>query len=158
MEVNFLEYVPIRKIAIDFSSRNIAIAYKGKFYHYRKFKSKDLFERLFELNKVIKNFLRMSDVKICYLEKPALPPTPLSVKAVCQASGVVLSNCFNHNISVIEIHNKTWKKIVVGSGNAKKQDIMNYVINKYKFENISQDVADAICIYEFGEKVGWKTN
>jgi Holliday junction resolvasome RuvABC endonuclease subunit len=44
------------------------------------------------------------------------------------------------------VHQATWKKVCLGNGQAKKDDIMKYAIEKWGDEFPEQDYADAVCI------------
>ena len=44
------------------------------------------------------------------------------------------------------VHQATWKKICLGNGQAKKEDIMKFVIEKWGDKFPEQDYADAVCI------------
>lgn len=149
-------------IGIDFSSKNIAIAFvsinSNKFgvdYHYIKTNKKDFYERLFYLFKEFKYFLDNAQVYYAYIEQPVIAMRHKSVRMVNQVSGMLLTLMMEYNITFGEVHNKTWKKVVVGNGNATKKEIMEYVQKTYQLNKISQDVADAICILEYGNKTGW---
>ena len=48
------------------------------------------------------------------------------------------------NTSIID--NRSWKKEIVGKGNAKKEDIKKYAIDKWGEKFPEQDYADAACI------------
>ena len=151
-------------IAIDFSSKNIAIVFtsisdKIEFTcTYFVTKEKNFADRFIYLMEKFEEFLVDKYIYVAYIEEPAIAMRHKSVKMVNQVSGMILALLAEHKISFKEIHNKTWKKVVVGNGNAKKKDIMNYVVDKYKIKvKISQDVADAACIYEYGNKMGWET-
>jgi len=149
-------------IGIDFSSKNIAIAFTsinenklGIDYYYIQTKLKNFKERFEYLLKEFNYFLENAEVRVAYIEEPVIALRHKSVKMVNQVSGMLLALLIKYGIKFREIHNKTWKKEIVGNGNATKKDIMQYIKDKFRMYKISQDVADAICIYEFGVKEQW---
>jgi len=58
------------------------------------------------------------------------------------AKAILLAAGFNP----VEVNNKSWKKQIIGSGNASKGDIMTYAKNRWGDIFTEQDFADAACI------------
>ena len=77
-------------------------------------------------------------------------------------------NEFSDKISISEVNVKTWKKVVLGNGNAHKEDSVKFVEENYPQVDLNvivehkrkpteylkdDDTADAICIGLYGNKV-----
>lgn len=62
--------------------------------------------------------------------------------------GIIQKYCAENKIPYKAIPNKTWKKIIVGNGNAKKEQILEYAKKRWP-EITFQDQADAVCILQY---------
>jgi len=71
------------------------------------------------------------------------PRTTLAIAYVVGGVRVVLQE---HSIPHILVDNRSWKKAVVGKGNAKKEDIKTFAVAKWGEVFTEQDFADAACI------------
>jgi len=71
------------------------------------------------------------------------PRTTLAIAYVVGGVRVVLQE---HEIPHILVDNRSWKKDIVGKGNAKKEDIKTFAIAKWGEIFTEQDFADAACI------------
>jgi Holliday junction resolvasome RuvABC endonuclease subunit len=71
------------------------------------------------------------------------PRTTLAIAYVVGGVRVVLQE---HSIQNVLVDNRSWKKDVVGKGNAKKEDIKTFAIAKWGEVFTEQDFADAACI------------
>ena len=71
------------------------------------------------------------------------PRTTLAIAYVVGGVRVVLQE---HSIPYILVDNRSWKKNIIGKGNAKKEDIKNFAIEKWGEVFTEQDFADAACI------------
>ena len=71
---------------------------------------------------------------------------------IAQISGAVLSAVNGELVPV-----STWKKEVVGKGNAKKEEIREWLKTQpeYKYASSSQDWIDATCLRLYGESKAW---
>jgi Holliday junction resolvasome RuvABC endonuclease subunit len=91
-----------------------------------------------------------------YLEAPILTKMggPKSLIPQAQASGVVYGVAAHHDIPVVEVDQAHWKKVVIGRGNANKQDISDWLrANHEDWWNDchgDQDLMDATCIAIYG--------
>lgn len=96
-----------------------------------------------------------NDLEAVFIERPTGQfPSP----ALVQANGVIqvamvrgATALFSHPLSVFEISPGTWKKEALGSGRAKKQDVLEWSEvelskNPRRYPRISQDEADALAI------------
>ena len=71
------------------------------------------------------------------------PRTTLAIAYVVGGVRVVLQQ---RSIPHILIDNRSWKKVILGKGNAKKPDIKSFAIEKWGDIFTEQDFADAACI------------
>ena len=60
--------------------------------------------------------------------------------------GAVWLSLLQAGIDTVKIDNRQWKKVVLNKGNATKQDIKDYAIDKWGDIFPEQDFADAACI------------
>lgn len=71
-----------------------------------------------------------------------------------QTQAVVLLAAEHVGAFAYEVAVGTWKKAVVGKGNAKKHEVAEFARETWKeLEAESQDVIDARCIQEYGARV-----
>ena len=61
--------------------------------------------------------------------------------------------CLHHKIDCFPVNVKTWKRSVLGDGNADKDKIkaMAKQIFGAKIDKLSQDAADALCVAKWGD-------
>jgi len=75
-----------------------------------------------------------------------------NAKATIAISGVVAACKYalhSSGIPFSAVDNNTWKKAVIGRGNAKKPDILEYAEETAGIKFLEQDYADAYCIARF---------
>lgn len=89
------------------------------------------------------------DLEAVFIERPT---GGFSQPALYQANGVIQVaimelgwNEYAHPISVFELSPGTWKKEALGSGRAKKQDVMEWAHGN-QIDGLTQDEADALAI------------
>ena len=71
---------------------------------------------------------------------------PKTTIAIANVVGAVWAFLLKEGIPTSIIDNRSWKKEIVGKGNAKKEDIKNCSIDKWGDKFPEQDYADAACI------------
>jgi len=71
------------------------------------------------------------------------PKTTMQIASVVYGAKLI---CYFHGILSDLVQNKVWKKVVIGTGNASKPDILEYSTKFWKCEFKEQDWADAACI------------
>jgi len=111
---------------------------------------------------LIKNFWDdISRIKIIHTEQRRFIATveeslyiqyPRTAVQLASVVGCVKFCCYYNGFQLIGVDNKSWKKIIVGSGNASKDDIMAFAIEKWGDVFEEQDFADAACIALWGLK------
>ena len=80
------------------------------------------------------------------IEQAIFIQNPKTTVEIANVIGCVrtISNIRDYNVVMVD--NRRWKKDVLGKGNAKKSDIMEYAIEKWGDVFPEQDFADAACI------------
>ena len=71
---------------------------------------------------------------------------PKTTIAIANVIGAAWAFLLSRNINTTIIDNRQWKKFVVGKGNASKEDIKKFAIEKWGDVFPEQDYADAACI------------
>ena len=144
-------------LGIDCSSKavNCVLIDKSKAWKYSfclKSDARDMDLRLIELfgdfNKLIMN---LSDIKFAVIENAIYLQNVKATIGIAQVISAVKVALSTKGIKFIGVDNKSWKKAVLGDGNASKDKIMDFALALWGKENItSQDVADASCIALWG--------
>jgi len=70
----------------------------------------------------------------------------VTTKTLARVVGGVHTCCVLSGIETFLIHLATWKKEVIGRGNATKSDILEFAIEKWGNKFPEQDYADAACV------------
>ena len=91
-----------------------------------------------------------------FIEEPIFAQNRSVVRTLSEVVGAVWAIMVICDLPTQLVDNGTWKKNVIGNGKAKKDDIMNYAIEKWGDKFPEQDYADAACIalYAVKEKNG----
>ena len=72
---------------------------------------------------------------------------PKATIAIASVSGLVRFACFINGIECEFVDNTKWKRDILGKGNASKEEIKEFAINKWGQDKFpEQDFADAACI------------
>lgn len=116
-------------------------------------------ERFYELARSFDGLVFSKD-DFGAVEKPLFVQSAPATIGLAQVVGAVKLSLFNKHIEFSPVGNTTWKKIVVGKGNVKKEQIKQFTIEKFKMqENLVQDFYDACCIsywaYIFRNSIGY---
>jgi len=106
------------------------------------------------------SFLRKAELEpdIVYIEQAIYRQnikTTLTIDSVINAAKYT---CVLNELAYKIIDNRSWKKGILGKGNAKKEEIRNFADSKWGDVINSQDLADAACIALYGlrEKMNGK--
>ena len=86
------------------------------------------------------------------IEKPLYFKNPHSTISISEVVGAVKEVLELANIAYKTVDNRVWKKEVVGTGGASKEDIMKYATNYFNTEFEEQDWADAACIAKWSQE------
>ena len=71
---------------------------------------------------------------------------PKSTIAIANVAGAVLGFLVTSKIPTVFIDNRHWKKFILEKGNASKEDIKKFAIEKWGDIFPEQDYADAACV------------
>ena len=84
------------------------------------------------------------------------PHLGYATAAVILALHRALKDRFPYPVSVVLVTIGDWKKVVLGKGNATKDEVMEWAVQSYPhLDGITQDEADALAIASYGlESVG----
>lgn len=103
-----------------------------------------------ELEKYNAFLSKKSVVPIAYIETPIYMQNIKATNSIARVVGIVHSWLIRNNIYDFEVDVKSWKKAVLGNGNAKKEDIMKFAKSRWDDKILNQDIADAACIAMYG--------
>ncbi len=86
-----------------------------------------------------------------YIEEPVYVQNfNTHMKLSCIYASVALA-CIGLNLFPVAVHNKTWKKEVLGNGNADKDEIRVRSLLMFDIEDgHEQDIYDALCVAKYG--------
>lgn len=86
-----------------------------------------------------------------FIEKPVFAQShDIHMKLSCIYASVALA-CIDFNFFPEAVNNMTWKKSVVGWGNATKDDIKEKALEIFEVEDdCEQDIYDALCVAKYG--------
>ena len=87
---------------------------------------------------------------IATVEESIYIQNPRTTVQLASVVGCVKFGCYYHGFTLTGVDNKSWKKVIIGSGNASKADIMAFAIEKWGDIFEEQDFADAACIALWG--------
>lgn len=111
-------------------------------------------DRLNELNEDLFEINKKFNPKYVFLEKLFFSRENKEFEKVCISKGVIYS-VFMKKSKIVEVYPLTMKKLITGSGNAKKKDLRK--IFKMMFESelrsISDDALDALGLALTGRKL-----
>ena len=145
-------------VGIDLDSKKIAavLFVDGEFSQLLFFqtKNKNIDERLYELYKYFESMAikHLKPDKV-FIEDSIYVANYKTSKALSESIGNVKLLCRLNKIPFELVSNKTWKKEIVGNGNASKEDIKKFVLNqKPDFIDEPQDIMDAYAICLWGVK------
>ena len=149
----------MRICGIDADSKKLAIVVfendQLESWHFLESKSKETQDRIFDLYFHFEAFVKSKKPDIVFIEESFYTNNFKTSKAITEVIGNCKLICKLNKIPFELVQNKTWKKYVIGNGNATKEDIKNFVDKKYpKLKDEPQDIADAcaICLYGVLEK------
>ena len=95
---------------------------------------------------------RMFDVTWCYIERPPMGVNPRSTIDQSMVVGAIACILHEHGIGWSLVDPGTWKKGLIGRGNADKPLIKEWAIANLGLpDNLRQDYYDASCIRRWGE-------
>ena len=87
---------------------------------------------------------------IATVEESIYIQNPRTTVQLASVVGCVKFGCYYNGFNLTGVDNKSWKKVIIGNGNASKADIMAFAIDKWGDIFKEQDYADAACIALWG--------
>ena len=98
------------------------------------------------LKEFSKDISKIKEVEFASIEAAIFIQNPKTTIAIANVVGAVWAFLIEQDINTSIIDNRSWKKEIVGKGNAKKEEIKKYAIDKWGEKFPEQDFADAACI------------
>ena len=93
-----------------------------------------------------KELSKIKLIDVAAIEAAIFIQNPKTTIAIASVIGAAWAFLVARNIQTTIIDNRKWKKIVLGKGNASKEDIKKFAIEKWGDIFPEQDYADAACI------------
>ena len=85
-----------------------------------------------------------------YIEAPVAGRNIAALRSQAYIIGAMRQALKRNGLHSYLVDNTTWKKQVIGSGKATKDDIALFAIQQWGQRGLEQDVYDAACIAQFG--------
>jgi Holliday junction resolvasome RuvABC endonuclease subunit len=145
----------MRIAGIDADSKKLAVVVfeddKFDSMHFFESKSKITQERVFDLYFHFDSFIKSSKIDMVVMEESFYTNNFKTSKAITEVLGNCKMICRLNNIPFKMVQNRSWKKTVIGSGDATKDGIKRFVVDRYpQFEREPQDLSDALCVCLYG--------
>ena len=93
-----------------------------------------------------REFSRIKEAHFAAIEAAIFIQNPKTTIAIAKIIGAVWAFLVSKKTGVTIVDNRQWKKVIVGKGNASKEDIKKFAIAKWGDVFPEQDYADAACI------------
>tara|TARA_R100001082_G_scaffold30922_1_gene15555 strand:- start:2513 stop:2974 length:462 start_codon:yes stop_codon:yes gene_type:complete len=116
-------------------------------------KGKTFEERFPEITTNFSDFVSKINIRprIVAIEKPIFIQNAMTTIRISLVVGAVFTILLLNGYKPLLVDNKSWKKVVVGKGNATKVDIKNFSIDIWGDIFKEQDFADASCIAKWAK-------
>ena len=119
--------------------------------------TKDSFKKRFpplihEFARIVIDEIDFETVDYAVIEEPIFAQNRNVVRTLSEVVGAVWGALCLSDIPTTLVDNGTWKKEILGSGKATKDDILKYAIEKWGDEFPEQDYADAACVALYSVK------
>lgn len=114
---------------------------------------KDRFPELMDnFARILIEDIDIDTVDYALIEEPIFAQNRNVVRTLSEVVGAVWGTLCLSDIPTTLVDNGTWKKQVLGSGKATKDDILKHAIEKWGDEFPEQDYADAACVALYAVK------
>lgn len=148
-------------VAVDPKSRKMAIVYGDSEPEMRIIStdSDDHYDRMFVFQEKFQDFFKTLDEFVLFIEQPLVGRGGVHTTLVLaqSAAPVVLSALSCGSNGVYDVNVGTWKKAIVGHGNASKDEVGEWLRDNrpsiYELTEGDQDLIDASCIWLYGQGV-----
>ena len=140
----------IHAVVLD-EDENLIKIYKAECNTKKAFK--DRFPELMDnFARILVEDIDIDTVNYAVIEEPIFAQNRNVVRILSEVVGAVWGTLCLSDIVTTLVDNGTWKKNILGSGKATKDDIMKYAIEKWGDKFPEQDYADAACIALYSVK------
>tara|TARA_Y100000296_G_scaffold5518_1_gene6741 strand:- start:752 stop:1123 length:372 start_codon:yes stop_codon:yes gene_type:complete len=106
----------------------------------------DFDKRMFAITDSLYNFASIIKVTTAAIEAAIFIQNPRTTMQISSVVACAKYALYRASISVVPVDNRSWKKIILGKGNAGKPAIKQYAVDKWGDIFPEQDYADAACI------------
>jgi Holliday junction resolvasome RuvABC endonuclease subunit len=114
---------------------------------------KDRFPELMDnFARILVEDIDIDTVDYAVIEEPIFAQNRNVVRTLSEVVGAVWGTLCLSDIPTTLVDNGTWKKQILGSGKATKDDILEYAIEKWGDKFPEQDYADAACVALYSVK------
>ena len=138
-------------IVILDESENLIEIYKADCNTKKSFK--DRFPELMDnFARILVEDINIDTVDYAVIEEPIFAQNRNVVCTLSEVVGAVWGTLCLSDIPTTLVDNGTWKKQILGSGKATKDDILEYAIEKWGDKFPEQDYADAACVALYSVK------
>ena len=118
-------------------------------------KNKDFSQRFSEITlDFFDELSRINNIDKSSIEAAIFIQNPKTTIAIAHVVGAVWLSLLWKGIETNRIENTKWKKIILNKGNASKDDIKQFSIDKWGDIFPEQDYADAACIALYSKRRG----
>ena len=140
----------IHIVVLD-ESENLIKIYKADCNTKKSFK--DRFPELMDnFARILVEDINIDTVDYAVIEEPIFAQNRNVVRTLSEVVGAVWGTLCLSDIPTTLVDNGTWKKQILGSGKATKDDILEYAIEKWGDKFPEQDYADAACVALYSVK------
>ena len=143
----------VRVIGVDYDSHqyHIAVLEDGELSVFETDDMADSDESvMFAVQSVLSD---LSEDDRVFVERPIHIQNPNTTLKLAKAFSFLNYGCLENGIPFQDIRTTTWKKRVVGAGNAKKDQVLEFARNLYGDTIKNQHLADATCIALAGVQI-----
>ena len=138
-------------IVILDESENLIEIYKADCNTKKSFK--DRFPELMDnFARILVEDINIDTVDYAVIEEPIFAQNRNVVRTLSEVVGAVWGTLCLSDIPTTLVDNGTWKKQILGSGKATKDDILEYAIETWGDKFPEQDYADAACVALYSVK------
>ena len=109
-------------------------------------------DRFYEILDQVYVDLSIIDISTAAIESAIYIQNAKATIAIASVVAGVKYGLHRGGISFAAVDNNTWKREVLGRGNAKKSDIMKFAVDLWGDRFPEQDYADAACIALWGKR------
>ena len=135
-----------KKIAIVCFNNNQLLYHELLISH-----SKDAKQRLYDLIMLFERQIKAIKPQIVYIEEAIFIQNFKTSRAIAEVIGNIKVVLSKYKIDYETVPVNSWKKAIIGKGNASKDEVREFILNKYPdLEGCEQDIFDATAICLFG--------